>query len=76
MLPNHANRLLTRHVRGSFYVPFCRDVDRQHIQDREKWKRETAAKIKDTKIKMMKLTGKYACWLEQDGSVHVLCSRC
>ncbi|KAF5838664.1 hypothetical protein DUNSADRAFT_2428 [Dunaliella salina] len=32
------------------------DVDRQHIQDREKWKRETAAKIKETKIKMMKLT--------------------
>jgi len=35
----------------------CSDVDRQHIQDREKWKRETAAKIKETKIKMMKLTG-------------------
>lgn len=36
------------------------DVDRQHIQDREKWKRETAAKIKETKIKMMKLTGESA----------------
>jgi hypothetical protein len=34
-----------------------RDVDRLHIQDREKWKRETAQKIKETKIKMMKLTG-------------------
>eukprot|EP00955_Chlamydomonas_euryale_P096923 365042-Chlamydomonas_euryale.AAC.28 len=32
------------------------DVDRQHIQDREKWKRETATKIKETKIAMMKLT--------------------
>ncbi|GAX79973.1 hypothetical protein CEUSTIGMA_g7412.t1 [Chlamydomonas eustigma] len=32
------------------------DMDRQHIQDREKWKRETAQKIKETKIQMMKLT--------------------
>ena len=27
-----------------------RDMDRQHIQDREKWKSETAQKIKDTKV--------------------------
>ena len=27
-----------------------RDMDRQHIQDREKWKRETATKIKETKV--------------------------
>eukprot|EP00798_Chlamydomonas_sp_ICE-L_P009811 gene9811-7699_t len=32
------------------------DTDRQHIQDREKWKRDTATKIKETKIQMMKLT--------------------
>ena len=30
---------------------FCRDMDRQHIQDREKWKRETAQKIKETKVR-------------------------
>jgi hypothetical protein len=34
-----------------------RDMDRSHIQDREKWKRETLSKIKETKIQMMKLTG-------------------
>ncbi|KAJ9513779.1 hypothetical protein QJQ45_015532 [Haematococcus lacustris] len=32
------------------------DLDRSHIQDREKWKRETLARIKETKIQMMKLT--------------------
>ncbi|GFR49769.1 hypothetical protein Agub_g11933, partial [Astrephomene gubernaculifera] len=32
------------------------DMDRQHIQDREKWKREMASKIKETKLQMMKLT--------------------
>ncbi|KXZ48884.1 hypothetical protein GPECTOR_24g173 [Gonium pectorale] len=32
------------------------DMDRQHIQDREKWKREMAHKIKETKLQMMKLT--------------------
>ncbi|EFJ51363.1 hypothetical protein VOLCADRAFT_103408 [Volvox carteri f. nagariensis] len=32
------------------------DMDRQHIQDREKWKREMAQKIKETKLQMMKLT--------------------
>eukprot|EP00201_Polytomella_parva_P013664 CAMPEP_0175066590 /NCGR_PEP_ID=MMETSP0052_2-20121109/16597_1 /TAXON_ID=51329 ORGANISM="Polytomella parva, Strain SAG 63-3" /NCGR_SAMPLE_ID=MMETSP0052_2 /ASSEMBLY_ACC=CAM_ASM_000194 /LENGTH=412 /DNA_ID=CAMNT_0016333317 /DNA_START=52 /DNA_END=1287 /DNA_ORIENTATION=- len=32
------------------------DLDRQHIQDREKWKREKAQKVKETKIAMMKLT--------------------
>lgn len=33
-------------------------MDRSHIQDREKWKRETMQKIKETKIQMMKLTGR------------------
>ncbi|KAG2424476.1 hypothetical protein HXX76_014528 [Chlamydomonas incerta] len=32
------------------------DIDRQHIQDREKWKREMAGRIKETKLQMMKLT--------------------
>ncbi|KAG2488088.1 hypothetical protein HYH03_013391 [Edaphochlamys debaryana] len=32
------------------------DIDRQHIQDRERWKREMAQKIKETKLQMMKLT--------------------
>ncbi|MEW5319047.1 MAG: hypothetical protein WDW38_010223 [Sanguina aurantia] len=32
------------------------DLDRQHMQDREKWKRELAAKIRETKLQMMKLT--------------------
>lgn len=35
---------------------YRRDLDRQHIQDRERWKREMAHKIKDTKLQMMKLT--------------------
>jgi hypothetical protein len=34
-----------------------RDIDRAHIQEREKWKREMLQKIKETKIQMMKLTG-------------------
>ena len=38
------------------YEQLLTDMDRQHIQDREKWKRETALKIKETKIQMMKLT--------------------
>lgn len=38
------------------YEQLLTDMDRQHIQDREKWKRETAQKIKETKIQMMKLT--------------------
>lgn len=42
---------------ASLLSPPRSDVDRQHIQDREKWKRDTAQKIKETKIKMMKLTG-------------------
>lgn len=32
------------------------DMDRQHIQDREKWKRDMAQRIKETKLQMMKLT--------------------
>ncbi|GMH42618.1 hypothetical protein BSKO_10537 [Bryopsis sp. KO-2023] len=32
------------------------DMERQHIQDKEKWKREMAQKIKETKTHMMKLT--------------------
>lgn len=31
-------------------------MERQHIQDKEKWKREMAQKIRDTKTHMMKLT--------------------
>jgi hypothetical protein len=57
-----------RNLRAVFelaYMHSCarRDIDRQHIQDREKWKRETAQKIKETKIQMMKLTG----WWGQEG---------
>jgi hypothetical protein len=32
------------------------DQDRQHIQDRERWKRDLAARIRETKQQMMKLT--------------------
>eukprot|EP00803_Ostreobium_quekettii_P004601 evm.model.scf_1052.4 EVM.evm.TU.scf_1052.4 scf_1052:32928-39739(+) len=32
------------------------DMERQHIQDKERWKREMAQKIKETKAQMMKLT--------------------
>lgn len=42
-------------------------MDRQHIQDREKWKREMAQKIKETKIQMMKLTGGWAGVTGQEG---------
>jgi hypothetical protein len=42
---------------GCMHVAVHRDMDRAHIQDREKWKRETLQKIKETKIQMMKLTG-------------------
>lgn len=31
-------------------------MERQHIQDKEKWKREMAQKIRETKTHMMKLT--------------------
>ena len=31
-------------------------MERQHIQDKERWKREMAQKIKETKAQMMKLT--------------------
>lgn len=41
-------------------LPWCpyvlSDMERQHIQDKEKWKREMVQKIRETKTHMMKLT--------------------
>ena len=45
------------HTPSHTYTCMRRDMDRMHIQEREKWKRDTAHKIKETKIQMMKLTG-------------------
>ena len=37
-------------------MPSCSDLERQHVQDKDHWKKETAARVRDTKERMQKLT--------------------
>ena len=35
----------------------CSDLERRHLQDKERWRKEMAAKIKETKTAMAQLAG-------------------
>ena len=34
----------------------CRDLERQHVQDKDAWKKNTAQQLKDTRDRMQKLS--------------------
>ena len=36
--------------------PNCRDLERQHVQDKDAWKKNTAAQLKEMRERMQKLS--------------------